>query len=156
MSKRIVVIRIRGSVNVNRDIEKTLMNLRLKRVNNAVFIDDRPTYRGMLQTVKDYVTWGEVDQKDVGLILKNRGELVGAGKLTDDYVKKNTSFKSIADFAKSYVEFKAELDAIPDLKMVFRLHPPRKGHRGIKRPFSVGGALGNRRDGIKDLIVKMR
>jgi large subunit ribosomal protein L30 len=156
MSSRVVVVRIRGSVNVNKKLESTLGLLRLKKVNNAVIIDDRPNYKGMLQIVKDYVTWGEVDQDDVSLILKNRGELSGNEKLTDEFVKKNTSFKSINDFSGAYAEFKAELTDIPGLKPTFRLHPPRKGYKGIKKAFSMGGSLGNRKNSIKDLIYKMR
>jgi large subunit ribosomal protein L30 len=156
MAKRLVVIRIRGSVNVNREIAHTLDMLRLNRPNHAVFIDDRESYRGMLQKAKDYVTWGEVGYEDVSLILKNRGELIGKKKLTDEHLKKNTKFKSIDDFAKAFVEFKAELSDLPDMKPIFRLHPPRKGHKGVKRAFSVGGSLGNRGLEIKDLIYKMR
>ncbi len=156
MGERYVVIRIRGSVNVNRDIAATLDMLGLKRVNNAVLIDDRPSYRGMLQKAKDYVTWGRVDASDVSLILRNRGELVGGQKVTDEYVKSNSKFKSIDDFAAAFVDFGAELSDIRGLKTPFRLHPPRKGHDGIKRAFTVGGALGNRGAQIKALIHKMR
>jgi large subunit ribosomal protein L30 len=156
MAQRFVVIRIRGSVNVNRNIAATLDMLGLKRVNNAVLIDDRPSYRGMLQKAKDYVTWGSVDTSDVSLILKNRGEVVGGQKVTDEYVKSNSKFKSIDDFAGAFVDFGAELSEIKGLKTTFRLHPPRKGHDGIKRAFTVGGSLGNRGAKIKALIHKMR
>lgn len=156
MDKRIAVIRIRGTVHVKSDIEITLKMLGLKKVNNAVIIDDRPSYRGMLQKIKDYVTWGEVDAEDVSLILKNRGEVDGQDKLTDEYIKKNTDYKSIDDFAKAFVGFKAELTQIPGLKSPFRLHPPRKGHKGIKRSYTVGGSLGNRGADIKQLVHKMR
>ncbi len=39
----------------------------------------------------------------------------------------------------------------------YRLNSPRKGfeRKGIKRPFSVGGALGYRADKINDLIKRM-
>jgi large subunit ribosomal protein L30 len=130
--------------------------LNLERVNNAVFIDDRESYRGMLQIAKDYITWGEVDREDVSTILKNRGKLIGNKKLTDAYMKGNTKFKSIDDFSKSFLEFKTELSDVPGLKTVFKLHPPRKGYGGIKRAFSLGGALGYRDTKIKELIIKMR
>lgn len=154
--KRLAVVRIRGRVNVNQEVEDTLRMLRLNRVNNCVIIDNRDSYSGMLQKVKDYVTWGEVDKDDVALILKNRSALVGGRRLTDSYVKSNTKFKSIEDFAKAFADFKCELTDIPNLKPVFRLHPPRRGHGGIKRAFTVGGALGNRGKEIKDLIYRMR
>ncbi|MFV2040840.1 MAG: uL30 family ribosomal protein, partial [Candidatus Hydrothermarchaeales archaeon] len=44
MAERLVVIRIRGSVNVNRHIAATLDMLGLRRVNHAVIIDDRASY----------------------------------------------------------------------------------------------------------------
>ncbi len=156
MAERLVVIRIRGSVNVNRTIAATLDMLGLKRVNHSVIIDDRPSYRGMLQKVKDYITWGSVDKDDVALILKNRGRVVGGDRITDEYVKANSAFKSIADFAAAFADFKAELSDLTGLKTLFRLHPPRKGHSGIKRAYTVGGALGNRGGEIKALIYKMR
>ena len=42
-------------------------------------------------------------------------------------------------------------------KTFYRLHPPIKGfeRKGIKIPFRQGGALGNRREKINDLIKKM-
>lgn len=40
---------------------------------------------------------------------------------------------------------------------VFHLHPPRKGfgRKGIKMPFSKGGATGYRADKINDLLGRM-
>ena len=154
--KRLAVVRVRGKVHVPREVEDTLRMLRLTRVNHCVFIDDRPTYLGMLQKAKDYITWGEVTAEEVALILRNRGELVGGRKLTDAYVKEHTKFKSIEDFAKAFVDFKAELKDIPNLKPVFRLHPPRKGYRSIKRSFVEGGALGYRGEAMRDLLRRMR
>jgi large subunit ribosomal protein L30 len=153
--KRLAVVRIRGPAGVSRKIEDTLKMLRLGRVNHCVLIDDRPTYQGMLQKVRGYVTWGEVDETDVENLLRNRGEVLGGDRLTDKYVKENSSFKDIKDFAKAFVEGKAEVKDIQGLKPVFRLHPPRKGHGGIKRSYRSGGALGER-GSLKDLLTKMR
>lgn len=42
-------------------------------------------------------------------------------------------------------------------KNVYALQPPRKGYgkKGIKLPFSKGGALGNRGEKINDLLMRM-
>ncbi|WP_457554856.1 50S ribosomal protein L30 [Candidatus Pyrohabitans sp.] len=154
--RRLAVVRVRGKVGVAREVEDTLRMLRLTRVNHCVLIDDRPTYRGMLQKAKDYITWGEVTQEEVALILRNRGELQGGTRLSDAYVREHTRFESIDDFARAFVEFKAELSDIPGLKKVFRLHPPRKGYRGIKRSFVEGGALGYRGEAMRELLRRMR
>lgn len=153
--KRLAVIRIKGKTEVDQKVGDTLHMLKLTRVNHCSLINDGEVYSGMLVKAKDYVTWGEVDAESLGLLLANRGELVGAQKLTDSYVKKTTKYGSIAEFAKAFINFEAELENIPGLKPVFRLHPPRRGHEGLKRAFREGGALG-RRDDIKRLLYKMR
>jgi large subunit ribosomal protein L30 len=40
---------------------------------------------------------------------------------------------------------------------VFKLSPPRKGYgrKGIKKAYSISGALGNRKDDINELIQRM-
>lgn len=40
---------------------------------------------------------------------------------------------------------------------VFRLNPPRKGYgrKGVKMPFSLGGATGDRKEKINDLLSRM-
>lgn len=152
---RLAVVRIRGSVNVKNTIEDTMKLMNLTRVNHLTFLEDNPTYMGMLRKAHGYITWGPVDTDDVANTLTNRGEVVGGVRLTDDYVKKNSGFKSIADFTKAFVENKAEIKDVEGLKPVFRMHPPRKGHRGIKRSFKEGGALGAR-ESMKELLHKMR
>ncbi|MBN2141994.1 uL30 family ribosomal protein [Candidatus Woesearchaeota archaeon] len=58
---------------------------------------------------------------------------------------------------KLLVEKRGEKDAFGFQKKVFRLHPPRGGfeRKGIKKPFSLGGALGYRGEKMNDLIQKM-
>lgn len=153
--KKIAVVRIRGRAENRKDIDDTLKNLRITRVNYCSIIDDRDSNKGMLFKVKDHVAWGEIDGEDCAAILRNRGELEGGKKLTDSYVKEKTKYKNIDEFAKAFVDFKAELSEIPGLKHFFRLHPPRGGHGKIKRSWSSGGALGSRAD-MKDLIYRMR
>lgn len=155
MGKRLAVIRIRGTVGVRKDIEYTLRLLRLVRKFHAVVIDDRPDYLGMLQKVKDYVTWGEIDAETLAELLRKRGRLVGNRRLTDEDVKK-LGYSSIEEFAEAVIEFKAELSDIPGLKPVFRLHPPKGGFKGtIKRMYGDGGETGYRGKDINELLRRM-
>ena len=58
MSKNsLLVIRIRGTINVSKREEDTLKMLRVDRNNYATIIDDRPDYSGMLQKAKDWITF---------------------------------------------------------------------------------------------------
>jgi large subunit ribosomal protein L30 len=58
---------------------------------------------------------------------------------------------------KLLVEKRGKKDKEGKLKKYFLLHPPRGGfeRKGIKTPFSTGGALGYRGAKINDLIKKM-
>ncbi len=153
--KRLAVIRVKGKTKIKRDVEDTLHMLHLTRVNHCSFIKDDAVSSGMLTKVKDYATWGEVDEETVNLLLSKRGELEGNKKLSDSHVKKTTKYGSIEEFSKAFVNFEAELDDLPSLKPFLRLHPPRGGHEGMKRSFKRGGALGPR-ENITGLLYKMR
>ncbi|MHA2174960.1 MAG: 50S ribosomal protein L30 [Candidatus Hodarchaeales archaeon] len=156
-TKRIAVIRVRGAVGRTITMKKTLNLLRLNKTNHCVIVDDRPTYKGMLQKTKDLVTWGELTHESLRDLLLKRGRLVGDQKITEEYIKKNTSYASLDEFIKKFLNFEANLTDIKGLKPVFRLHPPIKGYprRGVKYPYTLGGALGYRGTEINQLITKM-
>jgi len=150
----ITAIRVRGTAGVNKDINDTLLMLKLNRINHAVLIPENPSYQGMLVKSKDYITWGEIDEESLSQLIKERGELIGGNKVTDDYLKENTDYPSIMDLSKALLESKVKLEDV-NIKPVFRLHPPRKGYENTKKSFKEGGSLGYREDQIKDLIKKM-
>ena len=150
------IVRLRGQVNVRYTIEDTMKMLRLHKVNHCVIVPENPHFKGMVQKVKDYVAYGKVDAKTFAEILENRGRLEGNTRLTEEYIRENTAYDSIQAFAEAVVEGEATLKDVPKLKPVFRLHPPRKGHAGIKRTVKQGGELGDHGDGINALLHKMR
>ncbi len=150
------VVRVRGQVNVRYTIEDTMKMLRLHKVNHCVLVPENPHFKGMVQKVKDYVAYGKVDAKTLAEILENRGRLEGGSLLTEEYIRENTAYDSIQAFAEAVIEGKASLKDVPKLKPVFRLHPPRKGHAGIKRTVQQGGVLGNHDEDINVLLHKMR
>ncbi|RLE53959.1 MAG: 50S ribosomal protein L30, partial [Candidatus Methanomethylicota archaeon] len=121
-----------------------------------VIIDDRPEYLGMLRKAADYITWGEITPETLALLLKRRGELKGGKKLTEEYIKEKLGLNSIEELAQAIFEGKIGLKDIPDLKPVFRLHPPSGGFKGsTKKHFKAGGELGYRGLAINELIKKM-
>ncbi len=149
------VIRLRGQINVRPQIKDTLRYMRLNRVNHCVVLPDNETTKGMLQTAKDYVTWGEIDAGTLAEAIRSRGRLSGNKPVTDDYVKANTDFSSIEEFAAAIVDGKALYKQLPDVKPLLRLHPAKKGLEGIKRSWQAGGALGYRGEAINDLVRRM-
>ncbi|MEM2145437.1 MAG: 50S ribosomal protein L30 [Candidatus Jordarchaeaceae archaeon] len=152
----LAVIRIRGTVNIRDEIEDTLKMLRLHRVNHAALINSTPSYLGMLQKAKDYITWGEIDAETLSLLLSKRGRLIGNKRLSDQYIKENLKLKTVDEFAKAVCENQAKLSDLPHLKPIFRLRPPKGGfHRTIKKSIHANGELGYRGEKINDLLKKM-
>ena len=153
--KCLVAVRIRGMSDISQKIKDTMSMLRLTRNCHATLLDDRPAYNGMLRKSKDYLTWGEVSQENIGLLLKKRGKLVGDKKLTDEYAKE-LDYKSLDDLAEALYKVDVEFSSLPEVKPVFRLRPPKKGFKGkVKRSFAAGGEAGYRGDEINDLLKRM-
>ena len=152
-----IVVRARSNVKVEHSIRETMDYLNLTRVNHAVIIPENAQYKGMLQKAKDYITWGNADVGLVEKMITECGRLMGDKPITDEYVNENTDFASIKEFATAIVAGDATVKDLPEMKRVFRLHPPvgPKGWGGLKRSFVVGGALGARGDEISALVERM-
>jgi large subunit ribosomal protein L30 len=149
----IAAIRIRGRTGLKREIEDTMKMLRLTRINHAVMIDENPNYLGMLRKAKDYITWGEIREDTIIKVISKRGKLPGGVQVTEEYLKENTDYSSIEELSKAVIEG-AKLEK-SGVKPIFRLHPPRKGYKNIKKTYNEGGSLGYRGENIEELINKM-
>ncbi|MGZ4901457.1 MAG: 50S ribosomal protein L30 [Halobacteriota archaeon] len=149
------VIKMRGVVKSKPDVRRTLQLLNIERTNHCTLINENVHYKGMLQKVKDYVAWGPINFETLSTILGSRGMLEGRKRLTDMHVKANTDYDTIDSLAQAIIDGEASLQSVPQLKSVLRLHPPRKGHKGIKKPFPEG-VLGYHGDEINALLLQMR
>ena len=138
-NKLIAIVRVRGRRNLKPQTRKTLELLKLHRTNHAVVYRFSPSLRGMLLRVKDYVTFGEISPETLEKLIAKRG-YKGSKRIPKE---------EAAALAKAFVE-KNERGFDP----VFRLHPPRKGWKSIKKPFTVGGDLGQR-DNMDELLARM-
>jgi len=74
---RIAVIRIRGLVRIKKEIEDTLTMLRLKKKNSCVILENNPSSLGMVKKVRDYVTYGEIDDETYKLIM-DKQKIIGS------------------------------------------------------------------------------
>jgi large subunit ribosomal protein L30 len=154
--KVILAIRVRGQVSVRPQIEDTMKKLRLGRLHQARVLKMTPSIQGMITKSKDYITWGEVELEMVEKLIAKRGRLPGNKRVTDSYIKSNSSFKSIKAFAKALATGEASTADVEGLKPVFRLSPPKKGYRGKRNlPVGMGGVTGYRGTGINELAMKM-
>lgn len=149
------VLRLRGKSDLRRDVKDTLRMLHLTRQNHCSIVPRDGTYLGMLQLVKDHVTWGEVDVEVLARLLLKRGRQVGDRPIDDAFVKAHSKYKSIWDLSQALANGDARLADVAELRPVIRLPPPRRGYRGIKRGFNDGGDLGYRGKAINELLQRM-
>lgn len=150
----ILALRVRGRTGIKTDIADTLDMLRLTRINHAVILPENPSYNGMLQKGKDYITWGELDQETLTRLIEKRGRLPGKGRVTPEVLAEISDYKSAEELSEAILKDETTLEDA-GLKPVFRLHPPRKGYNHIRKSFKEGGTLGYRGEEISDLVKKM-
>lgn len=151
----LAVVRVRGHAKIQRSAVDTMNMLKLNRVNHCVLLQESKTANGMLQRVKDYVTWGEIGPEGAARILFQKGEVVGGKRLTDAYVKDNSKYTSILSFAKALEKGEAKLSEVKGLKPLVRLPPPRKGYESTRRAYVDGGSLGYRGADMWKLVDRM-
>jgi len=153
--KCLVVVKIRGIIEAQREARQTLELLHLMHTSHAILIDSRPAYKGMLQRINSYITYGEPTKETVVMMLQKRARLEGDKKLTDEYLQK-IGYKSFDDLAQAILDCKVQFQKLPDMQPRFRLHPPSKGYRGkTKKGFNAGGEAGYRGEAINALIQRM-
>ncbi|MBM3291381.1 50S ribosomal protein L30 [Candidatus Bathyarchaeota archaeon] len=149
------VIRIRGGVDVPKLIEDTMMMLRVDKNNYATFITNTPSYSGMLNKAKDYITWGEPTLETIKSIIAKRGMLVGDKKISDEKLTE-LGYSSLDKLAESVLKGEIEFNQLNGIKPFFRMHPPKKGFKKtIKRAYSDNGELGYRGEAINELALRM-
>ncbi len=137
-------------VNLSYEKKKTLEYLRLKQKHACSVLDDTHENRGMIDKVKDHITYGAIDESTYKEMLDRRVQSVGKSDVQIDTEK----------IAKDYFEGKVKLrdfESLYKIKPFFRLHPPIGGFEkgGIKMPYAKKGVLGDRGDKIGELITKM-
>ena len=151
----LALIRVRGNVGIRKEYEYVFKLMHLTRKNHVTLLEETKSNLGMIRKIKDYSTWGEVTSETLLLLLERKGKLRGNKTLTNDYVKNELGFSSIAELAQAIYTSEINFWKLPNVKPIFRLHPPRKGFRkSIRRPYP-NGELGYRGEEINKLLSRM-
>lgn len=156
MEKRIAIVRISGKAGLKKEIKDTFNLLRLYNKYTCIVVPSTQNYMGMIMKLDNYITWGEINKDTFKILLEKRGKVTKKEKFSEEYVKKKVN-QSLNEFAENFINFKKEIKDVPGLKNFFKLCPPKGGFEknGTKKPYSLGGTLGYRKDKINELILKM-
>jgi 60S ribosomal protein uL30 len=156
------VIRIRGIMRVAPKTRKILQLLRLRQINNGVFVKLNKASLIMLRLVEPYITYGTPNKKSVSELIYKRGY----GKVDKQRIPLTDNSiiaRSLGQYGIHGVE-----DLIHEIYTVgphfkeanaflwpFKLNSPLGGFTQKRRHFSEGGEAGVRDEAINALIRRM-
>jgi large subunit ribosomal protein L30 len=121
----LLIIRVRGEINLREGVEETLRLMNLKRKYNATILNDSDAVRGMLQKAKDCVVWSQIDVPTTAKLIESRGKVSGWKKLTLDYLK-NHNLNGFDELAERVDKGELKLKDL-GIKPYFAMPPPRGG-----------------------------
>ena len=146
---RIALIRLKGKRGITPKVKATYVSLNLNRLHTCTLLPDTDVSRGMIQACKDSVSFGQVDEQTIEMLLLKRG-------LTRDGKKLSASMKPEA-IAKLAKEISASDKSLSDHAILpfFFLAPPRGGFDGgSKKSYAPSGPLG-KNPKIGELLAQM-
>jgi len=156
------VIRIRGINGVSPRVRKILQLLRLRQINNGVFIKINKATVNMLRIIEPYITWGYPNLKSVRELVYKRGY----GKLNKQRIAitNNALIEKrlgpcniicIEDLIHEVFTVGSHFKQASNFLWPFKLNSPTGGWRKKTTHFVEGGDFGNREDQINKLLRRM-
>ncbi|XP_002166340.2 large ribosomal subunit protein uL30 isoform X1 [Hydra vulgaris] len=161
-AKLAFVIRIRGINQVSPKVKKALYLLRLRQINNGVFVKLNKSSITLLRLVEPYIAWGYPNLKSVRELIYKRGYAKVNGQripITDNQIIENALGKEniicVEDLIHQIYTVGEHFKKANNFLWPFKLSCPNGGMRKKTNHFVEGGDHGNREDFINNLIRKM-
>merc|ERR1712003_173967 len=161
-AKLAFVIRIRGINQVSPKVKKALQLLRLRQINNGVFVKLNKSSLNMLRLVEPYIAWGYPNLKSVKELLLKRGYAKVNHQripITDNQIIEDNLGKleiiCIEDLIHEIFTVGPNFKKANNFLWPFKLSNPLGGMRKKTNHFVEGGDHGNREDLINAFIRKM-
>mgnify|MGYP001064838509 FL=1 len=151
----ILVVRLRGTVNVPYWAVTTLKNLCLNKKFSATLVPETSEYLGMLRKISQWVAWSKADREIVKTLIENRAK--NKNPRSDSLSKSRNSkdYMGIDELVEVLVNDKIKFSEQNNVKPWFSLNPPKGGFKkSTKRQFSDGGTLGSNKD-LLEIVKKM-
>ncbi len=70
----IAVIRIKGIVGLDKDVNDTFSRLKLERKYSCLVLEEKPELIGMIKKVENFVAYGKIDEETLKLLQEKRGK----------------------------------------------------------------------------------
>jgi large subunit ribosomal protein L7e len=161
-AKVLLVVRVRGINRVSPKIKKVLQLLRLRQLNNAVFVRVNKASRVLLTVVEPYITYGAPNLKTVNDLIYKRGHgkvskqriPLADNKVIEDSLGKH-GLICIEDLIHEIYTCGPAFKEANNFLWPFKLSNPLGGWSNKGIHFSEGGDAGNRGEEINRLVQRM-
>ncbi|KAI6225078.1 (pine wood nematode) hypothetical protein [Aphelenchoides fujianensis] len=145
-AKLAFVIRIRGINKIHPTPRKVLQLLRLRQINNGVFVKLNKATVQMLRIADPYIAWGYPSLKTIRDLLYKRGYAKHLGK--KDII-------CVEDLIHQLINVGPHFKQASNFLWPFKLNNPNGGWNKKANHFVEGGDYGNREDKINALLQRM-
>ena len=156
------VIRIKGVNHIRPQVKSILRLLRLRQLNNGVFVKINKATMNMIKRVEPYVVYGYPNRKTISDLIYKRGFAKIAHSripLTDNTIIENSLGKfnitCIEDLIEEIYQVGPHFKEANSFLWTFKLNNPRGGWRNKNHSFINGGDWGNREEEINKLVRSM-
>jgi large subunit ribosomal protein L30 len=146
MANAYLVVRIKGQADVPHWATTTMTLLKLDKKYRATILPAKDNTLGMLNKVKHYISWIELDADLAKELLDKKARKSGYQKITPEDLKE-LGFNTVDDLAKALSDGTATLSKLKPLKPWFALSPPKHGFkRSTKKLYGQKGVLGSNKE----------
>lgn len=156
------VVRIRGINGLHPRPRKILQLLRLRQINNGVFLRLNKATLSMLRLVDPYVSWGYPNLKTIRDLVYKRGYAKVHGQRiriqSNDVIDQSLGSKGlicVEDLVHELHTVGKNFKAVSTFLWPFKLSSPNGGWRDKGRHYVDGGDFGNRENRLNQLLRKM-
>jgi len=161
-AKLAFVIRVRGINGLAPKPRKILQLLRLRQINNGVFVRLNGATLTMLKAIEPFIVFGYPNLKSVRSLVYKRGFAKVAKAriaITDNAIIENAlgrlGIQCVEDLIHEIFTVGPHFKQAGRLLWPFKLNTPKGGWRNIKTHYNEGGDLGNREEKINQLLRNM-
>jgi len=162
-AKLAFVIRIRGVNQVSPKVKKALQLLRLRQINNGVFVKLNKCTLNMLRLVEPFVAWGYPNLKTIRELVYKRGFAkvnhqriaISNNEVIEDTLGASTGIICVEDLIHEIFTVGENFKKANNFLWPFKLSCPTGGMRVKTNHFVEGGDHGNREDFINQMVRKM-
>merc|ERR1712200_176036 len=161
-AKLAFVIRIRGINQVSPKVKKALQLLRLRQINNGVFVKLNKSSLNMLRLVEPFVAWGYPNLKTIRELVYKRGfakvnhqRIPISNNEVIEQCLGSCNIICVEDLIHEIFTVGENFKKANNFLWPFKLSCPTGGMRVKTNHFVEGGDHGNREDFINQMVRKM-